>query len=177
MKKLTLLLSLFLLSFILPDCAFSQVQPVSKWIFHVGPSISFATTSIGNNDAGLGILGGIEKNVYKNVSVGAETGFSYFIGDKTFTTSAKNKAFTIPLLAELKIYFLSQFYVSPKIGTIYFILNDQAKSALRLAYGFTGGFNLPKKSNRINIQVGYTGFRHDGVQRGYATLAAAIIIN
>ena len=84
---------------------------------------------------------------------------------------------SIPLLAELKVYFLSQFYVSPRAGAIYFLLNDQSKSHVRLAYGFTGGLNLPKKSNRINIQAGYTGFRHDAVQRGYVTLAAAIIIN
>lgn len=156
---------------------YSQIQPVSKWIYDIGPSISFATKSIEDNEAGIGILGGVEKNIYKNISVGAETGFNYFFGGKTSYTGGKNKAYTIPLLAEIKVYFLSQFFVSPKVGAIYFLLNNEAKSRVRLAYGFMGGFNLPKKSNRINIQAGYTSFRHDAVQRGYATLAAAIIIN
>ena len=170
-------LCLLLITASVPVYTYSQIQPSSKWIFDVGPSISFATTSIANNDAGIGIQGGVEKNIYKNISVGAETGFTYFIGDKSYSVDGKNKAYSIPLLAEIKVYFLSQFYVSPRAGAIYFLLNDQSKSHVRLAYGFTGGLNLPKKSNRINIQAGYTGFRHDAVQRGYVTLAAAIIIN
>lgn len=177
MNKLTTSLILSLFVTFIPGYTHSQIQTTSKWIFDVGPSISFATTSIANNDAGIGIQGGVEKNIYKNISVGAETGFNYFIGDKSYSVDGKNKAYTIPLLAEIKVYFLSQFYISPRAGAIYFLLNDQAKSHVRLAYGFTGGFNLPKKSNRINIQAGYTGFRHDAVQRGYATLAAAIIID
>ena len=156
---------------------YAQVQPVSKWIYRIGPSISFATRFIGNNEAGIGILGGVEKIVFRNISVGAETGFNYFIGDKTYSVDGKNKAYSIPVLGEVKLYFLSQFYISPRAGGIYFILNDQAKSHVRLAYGLSGGFNLPKKNNRINIQTGYTSFRHDAVQRGYLSLAAAIIIN
>lgn len=173
MNKLLLLLMIASVS--VPG--FSQIQPTSKWIYDIGPSISFATNSIGNNDAGIGIIGGVEKNIHKNISVGAETGFTYFIGDKSYSVDGKNKAYTIPLLVEMKVYFLSQFYVSPKAGAIYFLLNDQSEGHMQLAYGFTGGLNLPKKSNRINIHAGYTAFRHDDVQRGYATLAAAIIIN
>ena len=177
MNKLTFLLYSFLAITFLPLFSHSQIQPIAKWIYHIGPSISFATRAIANNDAGIGIFGGVEKNVYRNLSIGAETGLTYFIGDKTYSIDGKNKAFTIPLLAEIKVYFLSQYYISPRVGAIYFLLNDQSKSHVQLAYGFNGGFNLPKKSNRINIQAGYTGFRHDHVQRGYATLAAAIIIN
>jgi hypothetical protein len=178
MKKLTPLFCFLLAIVIVPSSLYGQIQPVSKWIYHIGPSISFATMSIANNDAGLGLLGGVEKNIHKNISIGAETAFTYFIGDdKTYTMPAKNKAYTVPLFAEIKVYFLSQFYISPRAGAIYFLLNNQHKSHVRLAYGFTGGFNLPKKSNRINIQAGYTGFRHDNVQRGYTTLAASIIIN
>jgi hypothetical protein len=109
--------------------------------------------------------------------VGGETGFNYFFGDKSYSMNGKNKAYTIPLMAEMKLYFLSQFYISPRLGALYFLLNDQSNGHVQFAYGFAGGFNLPKKSNRINIQAGYTGFRHDDVQRGYATLAVAIIIN
>ena len=177
MNKLTTSLILSLFVTFIPGYTNSQIQTTSKWIFDVGPSISFATTSIANNDAGIGIQGGVEKIIYKNIGVGAETGFNYFIGDKSYSVDGKNRAYTIPLLAEIKVYFLSQFYISPRAGAIYFLLNDQSKSHVRLAYGFTGGFNLPKKSNRINIQAGYTGVRHDAVQRGYATLAAAIIID
>jgi len=177
MNKLTTSLCLLFVIVTMSFPAYSQIQPVSKWIYDIGPSISFATRSIANNEAGIGILGGVEKNVYKNISIGAETGFTYFIGDKSYSVEGKNKAYTIPLMAEVKVYFLSQYYLSPKGGAIYFLLNDLSKGHLRLAYGFTGGFNLPKKSNRINIQAGYTSFRHDAVQRGYATLAAAIIIN
>ena len=156
---------------------YSQIQPQTKWIYDVGPSIAFATQAIANNDAGIGILGGVEKNIYKNISIGAETGFNYFFGDKSYSVEGKNRAYTIPLLAEVKVYFLSQYYISPRVGGIYFLLNDQAKSHIRLAYGITGGFNLPKKDNRINIQAGYTAFRHDGIHRGYGSLGAAIIIN
>jgi hypothetical protein len=178
MKKLTPLFCLLLAIVLVPSSIYCQIQPVSKWIYHIGPSISFATKSIVNNDAGLGILGGVEKNVYKNLSIGAETAFTYFIGaDQTYTMPAKNKAYVIPLFAEIKVYFLSQFYISPRVGAIYFLFNNEPKSNVRLAYGFTGGFNLPKKGNRINIQAGYTSFRHNDVQRGYATLAASIIIN
>ena len=173
MNKLLLLLMIVCVS--VPG--YSQIQPTSKWIYDIGPSISFATRSIANNDAGIGIMGGVEKNIHKNISIGAETGFTYFIGDESYSVDGKNKAYTIVLLAEMKVYFLSQFYVSPKAGAIYFLLNDQSEGHVQLAYGFTGGFNLPKKSNRINIHAGYTAFRHDDVQRGYATLAAAIIIN
>ena len=177
MKKLILSLSLLIVSCLVAKYSVAQIQPVAKWIFHIGPSISFGTKAIANNDAGLGLLGGVEKNIYKNVSVGAETGFTYLIGDKTYTVPGKNKAYTIPLLAEMKAYFLSQFYISPRAGVIYFIMNDQTNSHISLAYGIAGGFNLPKKSNRINISAGYTSFRYDKLQRGYATLAAAIIIN
>jgi hypothetical protein len=177
MNKLTISLCLLFTAATVSFRTYSQIQPVSKWIFDIGPSISFATKSIANNDAAIGILGGVEKNIYRNISIGAETGFSYFIGDKSYSVDGKNKAYTIPLLAEIKVYFLSQYYLSPRAGAIYFLLNDQSKSHVRLAYGLAGGFNLPKKNNRINIQAKYTGFRHDAVQRGYLTLAAAIIIN
>lgn len=177
MSKLTIPLCLILVAVSVSLRAYTQIQPVSKWIYDIGPSISFATQSIANNDAGIGILGGVERNIHKNFSIGAETGFTYFIGDKTYHPQGKNKSYTIPLLAEMKVYFLSQFYISPRTGAIYFLLNDQSKGHVRLAYGLTGGFNLPKKSNRINIQAGYTSFRHDSDQRGYASLAAAIIIN
>ncbi len=177
MNKLTFSWSLFLAFVLVSSTTYSQINPVSKWIYHIGPSISFATKAIANNEAGIGISGGVEKNIYRNLSIGAETGFMYFIGDKSYSVEGKNKAYTIPLMAEIKVYFLSQFYVSPKAGAIYFLLNDQSKSHLRLAYGAAGGFNLPKKNNRINIHAGYTGFRHDAINRGYATLGAAIIIN
>ena len=177
MSKLTVSLFSLLVAASVSIHTYSQIQPTSKWIYDIGPSIAFATHSIANNDAGIGILGGVEKNIYKNISAGVETGFTYFFGDKSYSVDGKNRAYTIPLLAEIKVYFLSQFYVSPRTGAIYFLLNDQSKSHVQLAYGFNGGCNLPKKSNRISIQAGYTGFRHDDVQRGYATLAAAIIIN
>jgi hypothetical protein len=177
MKKLALPVCLSLIIFITPVFTWAQIQPVTKWIFRIGTSISFATNSIANNDAAIGIMGGAERNIHKNLSVGGETGFNYFFGDKSYSMNGKNKAYTIPVMAEIKLYFLSQYYISPRLGALYFMLNDQSNGHIQLAYGFAGGFNLPKKSNRINIQAGYTGFRHDDVQRGYATLAVAIIIN
>ena len=177
MKKLSIYVCILIMTVPVSIDTYSQTSLANKWIYRVGPSISFGTSNIANNDAGLGILGGIERAVYKNLSVGAETGFNYFIGDNSYSTDGKNKAYTIPVLAELKVYFLSQFYVSPRVGGIYFLLNDEAKGHAGPAYGLAAGFNLPKRSNRINIQTSYTGFRHAGVQRGYATLAAAIIIN
>lgn len=177
MNKLTSYVWILIVTVSFSMNTYGQTQTSNKWIYRVGPSISFGTNHIANNDAGLGIFGGIERTIYKNVSVGAETGFTYFIGDNSYSTDGKNKAYTIPVLAEMKLYFLSQFYVSPRLGGIYFLLNDEANGHATLAYGLAAGFNLPKRNNRINIQTSYTGFRHDGVQRGYATLAAAIIIN
>jgi hypothetical protein len=177
MKKLTLSICLTPVFFTLPFLSYAQIQPVTKWIFQVGSSVSFATKAIANNDAGIGIIGRAEKNIYKNYSIGVETGFNYFIGDKSYSMYGKNKAYTIPLLAEMKVYFLSQFYIVPRLGALYFLLNDQSTGHIQFAYGLAGGMNLPKKNNRINIQGGYTAFRHDHVQRGYATLAVAVIIN
>jgi hypothetical protein len=51
-----------------------------------------------------------------------------------------------------------------------------SSARVRFGYGVASGINLPKKTNRLNVQVAYTGFRYDGISRGYATLAAAIII-
>lgn len=177
MKKVASSICLLLVTFCVPFFASAQIKPPAKWIFRIGPSVSFATSSIANNEAGIGIMGGAEKNIHKNLSIGGETGFTYFIGDKSYNIYGKNKAYTIPVLAELKIYFLSQLYISPRIGVLYFMLNDQSNGHVQPAYGLAGGFNVPEKSNRINIQAGYTSFRHDEVQRGYASLAVAIIIN
>lgn len=173
MKKLALCCCLFLVSFLVN----AQMQPATKWIFTIGPTVSFAAKAIANNDAGIGIMGGAEKNIQKNLSIGGETGFTYFFGDKSYSMYGKNKAFTIPLLATMKLFFLSQFYISPRVGALYFMLNDQSNGHVQLCYGFAGGLNVPKKSNRINIQAGYASFRHDDVQRGYATFTVAIIIN
>ena len=176
MKNVALNFCLLLVTFCVPFFTSAQVKPAGKWIFRIGPSVSFATSAIANNEAGIGIIGGAEKNIYKNLSIGGETGFTYFIGDKSYNMNGKNKAYTIPLLAEMKIYFLSQLYISPRVGALFFMLNDQSSSHVQLAYGLAGGFNVPEKSNRINIQAGYTSFRHRDVQRGYASLVAAIII-
>ncbi|WP_315819610.1 hypothetical protein [Paraflavitalea speifideaquila] len=56
-------------------------------------------------------------------------------------------------------------------------MNDMRAAAFRPGYGIAGGLNLPKNFNRINIQFGWTGFGYQRTQRGYATLAASIIIN
>ena len=165
-----------LLPIALSSSLFAQVQPISKWIYHAGPAISFAPRFIANNEAAIGLVAGMERNIYKNLSVGAETGFHYFIGDKTHSTDGKNKAYTIPVFCELKVYFLSQFYAGPRVGAIYFLLNNDARSHVRLAYGLASGFNLPKRNNRINLQAAYTGFAY-GTHRGYASVAAGIIIN
>lgn len=164
-----------LISIVLSSALMAQPQPVTKWIYHTGPAISFAPHGIANNEAAIGIVAGAERNIYKNLSVGAETGFHYFIGDKSYSIDGKNKAYTVPLLTELKVHFLSQFYVAPRVGLIYFLLNNDARSHVRLAYGLSGGFNLPRRNNRVNLQVAYTGFEY-GLHRGYASLAAAILI-
>lgn len=153
-----------------------QIEPTSKWILRGGPAVAFATQSIAMNEAGIGLIAGVEKHVYKILGIEAEAGFIYFIGDKTYSIYGKNKAYAIPFLAGLKTYVLSQVYVTPRLGIIYFHLNDLPSGYVRPAYGLAAGVNLPRKTNRINIQAGYTGFRKNDVQRGYATLAAGIII-
>ncbi len=63
MNKLTIYLCVLVAAVVVSSRTYSQIQPVSKWIYDIGPSISFATKSIEDNEAGIGILGGVEKNI------------------------------------------------------------------------------------------------------------------
>jgi hypothetical protein len=51
-----------------------------------------------------------------------------------------------------------------------------SSARVQFGYGAAAGINLPPKTQRLNVQLSYTGFRYDGISRGYATLAVAIII-
>lgn len=144
--------------------------------FRLGASVSFGLSHITANNVGIGGLAGAEKLFNKYFGVEAEAAYNYFTGDKAIYTDAKNKSYAIPVLAGVKFYPISNIYASLRTGAVYFLLNNMPSPKIRYAYGLAGGINLPRKTNRLNVQMGYTGFRFDGISRGYATLAAAIII-
>jgi len=130
-----------------------------------------------NNTVGLGGIAGAEKRISKSFSAELEGSYMYFTGDDVLYTEGKNKAFTIPLLAGIKAFPTPNLYASLRAGAVYFLLNPLSVAQFRPAYGVAGGFNFPQKVNRLNIQLGYTSFHYDNLQRGYATFAVAIIIN
>jgi len=159
----------------MPGMAFSQTK--SPYSFRAGAALSFGMSNIANNNVGLGGLIGAERRINKLFAVEAEGSYSYIIGDDVLYPEGKNKSFAIPVLAGLKLYASPNIYGSARVGAIYFLLNQISVPQVSLAYGLAGGFNFPKQNNRLNVQLGYTGFEYESVQRGYATLAVAIIIN
>ena len=161
--------------FVFNCTALAQKRPAQA--FRLGATISFALTNIASNNVGIGGIAGAEKPVSKNFSVEAEMSYTYFTGDKAIYTDGKNRAFTLPVVAGIKFYPLSNIYGSLRTGAVYFMLNEMTSPKIRPCYGIAGGINLPEKTNRVNIQLSYTGFHYQSVTRGYTTLAAAIIIN
>lgn len=160
---------------VMPGMALSQNK--SPYSFRAGATLSFGMSNIANNNVGLGGLAGAERRINRLFAVEAEGSYSYIIGDDVVYPEGKNKSFAIPVLAGLKLYPFPNIYGSARVGAIYFLLNQLSTPQFSLAYGLAGGFNFPKKTNRLNVQLGYTGFEHESVQRGYTTLAVAIIIN
>lgn len=145
--------------------------------YRLGPSLSFGLSHIANNNVGLGGIAGVERNIHGIFAAEAELSYVYFTGDKALYNDGKNKAYTIPAMLGVKAYFFPNTYISARAGGIYFLLNQMSSPELRLSYGLAAGTNFPPKTNRINVQLGYNAFRHYSITRGYATLAAAIIIN
>ena len=152
----------------------AQIKPGP--IFRLGATVSFGLSNITSNHVGMGGLVGAEKMITKYFAAEFEASYNYFTGDKVIYADSKNKSYAIPLLAGIKAYPLPNVYASLRTGAVYFLLNNMSSARAALGYGVAGGINLPKKINRLNVQVAYTGFRYDGISRGYATLAAAIII-
>ncbi len=152
----------------------AQIKPGP--IVRLGATVSFGLSKITSNNVGIGGLVGAEKMITKYFAAEAEAAYSYFTGDNVIYVDAKNKSYAIPVLAGIKAYPLSNVYASLRTGAVYFLLNNMSSARVRFGYGVASGINLPKKTNRLNVQVAYTGFRYDGISRGYATLAAAIII-
>ncbi|WP_207514810.1 hypothetical protein [Longitalea luteola] len=165
----------FLALILLIKTGTAQVRPAPP-IFRLGATVSFGLSNLTSNHVGIGGLVGAEKMVSKYFAVETEASYNYFTGDKTIYADAKNKSYAIPLLAGIKAYPTSNIYASLRTGAVYFLLNNMSSPRVRLGYGLSGGINLPKKNNRLNVQLAYTGFPYDGISRGYATLAAAIII-
>ncbi len=155
----------------------ASAQHHSSWSFRLGASVSFGIHNMNANTVGIGGIAGAENRFHKLFALEAEGSYTYFTGDKTLFENARNKAYAIPLLAGLKTYLLPQVYLSLRTGAAMFLLNEMPEAQVRLAYGAAAGFNLPAKINRINTQIGYTGFTYNGIHRGYTTLAMAIIIN
>ena len=154
----------------------ATAQYKSNPVYRLGATVSFGLSHFTDNNVGVGGLAGAEKMLSKYFAAEAEASYNYFTGDKAIYMDAKNKSYAIPVLAGIKAYPLSNVYASLRTGAVYFLLNNMSSPTIRLGYGLAGGINLPEKTNRLNIQMAYTGFRYDGISRGYATLAAAIII-
>lgn len=154
----------------------AKAQYNSSPVFRLGATVSFGLSHLMQNNVGVGGLAGAEMLFSKYFAAETEASYNYFTGDKSIYTDAKNKSYAIPLLAGIKYYPVSNLYASLRAGAVYFLLNNMSSPSVRMGYGAATGLNLPKKTNRLNLQIGYTGFRFDGINRGYATLAAAIII-
>jgi hypothetical protein len=165
----------FLILLLIPMIGVSQIK--STYSFRFGAQVAFSLSKITNNSVGIGGLAGAEYRFSKNFAAEGEASYLYFTGDKVAYEAAKNRAFALPLLVGIKGYLTPEAYVSLRGGVNWFVMNDMPASVFRPAYGIAGGLNLPRSFNRVNVQVGWTGFGYQGTQRGYASLAASIIIN
>lgn len=154
-----------------------HAQTDSSLRFRVGATIAFGLTHIAHNDVGIGGIAGIEKPFSKLFSVEIETGYTYFTGDEMVYDEGGNKSWAIPVLVGVRLYARRSLYGSARVGAICFTINSENSAHIRPAYSIAAGINLPEKNNRLNVQLQYTGFGFAGNSRGYATLAAAIIIN
>lgn len=152
----------------------AQIKPGP--FLRLGATVSFGLSNLTNNNVGVGGIVGAEEMISKKFSAEAEASYNYFTGDKSIYVNAKNKSYAVPLLVGIKAYPISNVYASLRTGAVYFLLNNMSSARATVGYGAAGGINLPQKTNRLNLQLAYTGFRYDGISRGYATLAVAIII-
>jgi hypothetical protein len=155
-------------------CLCLHAQTANTLRFRVGATIAFGLSHIAHNGMGVGGEAGVEKPFSKLFSAELEAGYTYFTGDEMVYPEGNNKAWAIPVLAGARFYGL---YAAVRAGAICFTINSENSTHIRPAYGIAAGVNLPEKNNRLNLQLQYTGFRYAGNSRGYATLAAAIIIN
>ena len=158
-------------------CMTAGAQNKPKYSFRFGAQVAFGLSKITNNTVGIGGLAGAESRFSKTFAAEAEASYVYFTGDKVNYEAARNRAFALPLLIGIKAYLSPQAYVSMRGGLTWFMMNDMASSVFRPGYGIAAGINLPKNFNRVTVQAGWTGFGYDKLQRGYASLAASIIIN
>jgi hypothetical protein len=158
-------------------CLCLHAQTANTLRFRVGATIAFGLSHIAHNGMGVGGEAGVEKPFSKLFSAELEAGYTYFTGDEMVYPEGNNKAWAIPLLAGARFYAQKWLYAAVRAGAICFTINSENSTHIRPAYGIAAGVNLPEKNNRLNIQLQYTGFRYAGNSRGYATLAAAIIIN
>jgi len=164
----------FLVCLLIVKTGTAQIKPGP--IFRLGATVSFGLNNLASNNVGIGGITGAEKMISNHFAAELEASYNYFTGDKAIYADAKNKSYAIPVLAGIKVYPVSNVYASARTGAVYFLLNNMSSPRAALGYGLAGGINLPQKTNRLNVQMAYTGFRYDGINRGYATLAVAIII-
>lgn len=155
----------------------ASAQGKKLYNYRFGASMSFGLQRIANNTVGIGAMVGAERKIGRIFATEAEVSYTYFTGDKLEYESGKNNAFALPAMAGIRAYVFPQVYVAARAGAIWFTLNNMTSSAIRPTYGLAGGINFPKKINRINLQGGYNWLKYAHVQRGYATIAACIIIN
>src|ERR1700754_2305184 len=99
MKKCLLI---FIVVSVLSTTATAQKRTV--YTFRLGATVSFGLSKIAHNDVGIGGLIGAEKLLDKQFAIELETNYTYFTGDKVMYNDGRNKAFSIPVLAGVKIY-------------------------------------------------------------------------
>lgn len=158
-------------------CAAVTAQDKPLYSFRIGAQVAAGLSEMADNSVGIGGLAGAERVLTRIFALEAEAGYIYFTGDKAYYEGGKNNAFAVPVLVGMKAYLVPSAYVGLRAGFSWFAVNDMSGTAVRPAVGIAAGLNLPRKDNRVNVQAAYTRFGDDGVQRGYASLAASIIIN
>jgi hypothetical protein len=161
---------------ILVSVTAATAQYKSNPVFRLGGAVAFGLSHMASNNIGIGGIAGAEKFFAKRFAAELETSYIYITGDQVFYEEGKNRAFAAPLLAGIKAYPFSNVYGSLRTGAVYFLLNHMPSARFTLGYGAAAGINLPDKNNRLNIQIAFTGYGFEGVNRGYTTLAASIII-
>src|ERR1041385_3087047 len=125
--------------FVLVKTGTAQIKPGP--IFRLGATVSFGLSNLASNHVGIGGIVGAEKMITKYFAAELEASYNYFTGDKAIYADAKNKSYTIPVLAGVKMYPLSNVYASLRAGAINFLLNNMSSARVQLGYGAAAGIN------------------------------------
>src|SRR5437867_5433345 len=93
---------------VLVNTGTAQIKPGP--IFRLGATVSFGLSNLTSNHVGIGGIVGAEKMIADHFGAEIEASYNYFTGDKAIYVDAKNKSYTIPLMAGIKVYPISNVY-------------------------------------------------------------------